>query len=54
MVTNALQEMVIARLGEDAWPAICKEANVKENYFMSLECYSDEITYNFLTGKPLV
>lgn len=53
MVNNALQEMVTARLNEEAWTEICRDANVHENYFLSLESYSDETTYNLFGNAAI-
>jgi hypothetical protein len=45
MVNHALQEMVVDRLGHDAWEAVRNEANVSDRVFIIMNQYPDEMTF---------
>jgi hypothetical protein len=54
MVNKALEEMVCARLGDEAWEEIKTRAGVDVDVFVSNEAYDDEVTYKLVTAAAEV
>lgn len=54
MVNNALQDMLTARLGEQAWRQILLKAGVDEEIFISTHAYPDDITYRLVSAAAEV
>lgn len=48
LVNKAAQDFVIGGYGEETWEIIKKEAGVKEEAFISMQPYPDDITYNIV------
>lgn len=46
MVNHALQEMVVGRLGADAWEAVRAEAKVEDRVFIIMKQYPDQMTFD--------
>lgn len=45
LANKILQDMIVARHGEDKWNAIREKSGVGETFFVSMGCYPDETTY---------
>ena len=48
LVNKAAQDFVIAGHGEETWNIIKEKAGIKEDAFVSMQPYPDEITYNIV------
>lgn len=49
LVNKAIEELVLATHGEEAWDQISKKAGVHSDVFISNESYPDEVTYRLVT-----
>ena len=49
LVNKAIEELVLANHGVEAWDQISKKAGVHGEIFISNEAYPDEITYRLVT-----
>lgn len=45
LVNKAIHELVVSKLGEQEWIAICQRARVDTTKFLELRSYPDEVTY---------
>lgn len=45
IINKAIQELVMANYGEDAWKSVLTRSGIKERFFLSSEAYDDEVTY---------
>lgn len=45
LVNKAIHGLVVERFGEPQWQAICAEAGIDNDCFISLDSYPDEISY---------
>lgn len=48
MVNNAIQEMMVARLGNEGWSRVRARSGVNDAFFVSLEPYPDDLTYRLV------
>jgi len=48
LVTQALQDLVCSRFGEDTWETIKRNAGVDIDVFVSMEAYPDDVTYKLV------
>jgi len=48
MVNQAIKEMVIENIDEEAWKSVCKEANISDENFDPFEQYPDSVTGNLV------
>ncbi|HIK59312.1 MAG TPA: heme NO-binding protein [Planctomycetes bacterium] len=54
LVNQAVQGMVIAGFGEDAWERIKSEAGIDLEAFVSMESYDDAITYSLVQAGSTI
>jgi hypothetical protein len=54
LVNQAVQGMVVAGFGEDAWERIKSEAGVDIDAFVSMESYDDSITYSLVEAGSTI
>ena len=50
LVNKTLQEMVINRYGSAKWEEIMKESGIEPLFFITMECYPDEMTYKLVAS----
>jgi Haem-NO-binding len=48
LVNKGIEDLVVSRFGEPSWEAIKKQAGVDVDAFVSMEAYSDEVTYKLV------
>lgn len=48
MVNKAIEDLVCSRFGEDSWEAIKENAGVDIDAFVSMDAYSDDVTYRLV------
>jgi len=48
LVNKAIQGLVVERFGQARWSSICAEAGVDDVGFISLETYSDDVSYSLV------
>ncbi|MCB0062942.1 MAG: heme NO-binding domain-containing protein [Caldilineaceae bacterium] len=54
LVNRGIEEMVCMQYGEETWEAIKAEAGVDIDVFISMEPYSDELTYQLVAAASTV
>lgn len=54
LVNRGVEEMVCTQYGEEIWEAIKTEAAVDIDVFISMEPYSDELTYQLVSAASTV
>ena len=54
LLNKASEDLVVTNYGEDKWKAICQEAGVSEEPFISMEVYPDEVTYSLVGAASKV
>ncbi len=48
LVNKAVEKFVLENYDEETWEQIKKEANIEEESFISMQSYSDDVTYNLV------
>ncbi len=48
LVNRALQQLAVAKKGEEAWDEIRRRAGVEDEVFMRMDPYPDELTYKLV------
>jgi len=48
LVNKALQEMIVDRYGNAKWEEIRKASGIEQQFFTTMECYPDEVTYKLV------
>ena len=54
MINQAIEKLVVERYSQDIWHRICKEANITDNEFVTLQKYPDEMTYDLVGAASRV
>lgn len=48
LVNKAIEDMVCSRFGEEAWETIKQKAGIDIDAFISMDAYSDDVTYQLV------
>ena len=48
MVNKAIQDLVTSKFGEDKWITIKEKGEFEDDFFVSMQQYPDELTYNLV------
>jgi hypothetical protein len=48
LVNKGIEDLIVSRFGEPCWEAIKRQAGVDVDAFVSMEAYSDEVTYRLI------
>ena len=48
MVNKAIQDLVTSKFGEDKWITIKEKVGFEDDFFISMQSYPDELTYNLV------
>ncbi len=48
MVNKAIQDLVTSKFGEDKWITIKEKVEFEDDFFVSMQQYPDELTYNLV------
>lgn len=54
LVNRALQQLVCARHGEQAWQDIRRKAGIQHDVFMRMDAYPDDVTYRLVDAASEV
>jgi hypothetical protein len=54
LVNKAIQDLVCTKFGEDKWLEIKKLSNFEDDFFIGLQTYPDELTYNMVKNASKV
>ena len=50
MVNKAIQDLVTSKFGEDKWIAIKNKVGFEDDFFISMQSYPDQLTYDLVSA----